>query len=90
MPGLQLQLAGRAEGRNAVHLEAEAVGRGLSADVPAMLARALTLDTGSRPFTCDELSGALKLQLMLDAGELRFALSLPQMRATGLRLAGPA
>jgi hypothetical protein len=87
--GVRGEMAGRAQGHNAVRLQAEAVGRGVTLEMPSLSIRNAALDVGAAAVQCDAVAGALTLQLALEGKELRFALSLPNMKLSGLRLAPP-
>jgi hypothetical protein len=89
-PGLRMELAGRAERRNAVRIHSEAVGRGIAADLPSFLARNALLDAGGMQLRCDEMAGTLAVRLLVESGQVRLALELASMKATGLRLQQPA
>lgn len=82
-PGVQADLAGRAEGRNAVRLHSEAVGRGVTVEIASFLARNALLGAQLR---CEEVAGALVLRLLVEGGQVRFALDLANMKASGLKL----
>ncbi|HEY0822623.1 MAG TPA: hypothetical protein VGD76_02460 [Ramlibacter sp.] len=85
-PWLQAELAGRAEGRNAVRLHSVAVGRELDVEMGALSARNVVLGSGPTRARCDEITGALTLRVFVDAGQLRFAFELGQVRMAGLHL----
>ncbi len=85
-PGLQADLAGRADGRNVLRLHSEAVGRGLTLEMASLSIRNAILNWGGTQMGCDEMAGALTLRLFLDGAQLRFALDLADMKITGLSL----
>lgn len=85
-PGLQADLAGRAEGRNVVRLHSEAVGRGLTIAIAALSARNAVLGSNEAQLACDHVTGALTLRLFAEGAQLRFAFDLPDMKVAGLRL----
>lgn len=85
-PGVQAGLAGRAEGRNAIRLHSEAVGRGLGGDIASLSVRHATLAVGEGTLGCDALTGSLGLRLSVDGGQWRFAFDVPRIDVAGLRL----
>ena len=87
-PGVQAQLSGRAAGRNVVRLHSAAVGRGVTLEIEALGVPSAALNLPTLALACDDVAGALKLQLDVDHGALRFALELPSVQVAGLRL-GP-
>lgn len=89
-PGVQAEVAGRAERRNAVRIHSEAVGRGVTIALPSFLGRSATLDAAGVQLRCDEASGALVLRLLVEGKQVRFAFEIASMKATGLRLQRPA
>jgi len=93
-PGVQAELVGRAEGRNAVRLHSEAVGRGLSLEMTSLSVRGAVLDGGNLAMSCDEIAGVLMLRLFSEDAQLRFALDLGKLKLSGLRVqprrGGPA
>ena len=88
-PGAQAELAGRSEGRNAVRMHSDAVGRGLTVDLSSLLVRNVVLKSGNTELGCDEITGAIKLRLFVEGAQVRFALELANMKISGLRLALP-
>lgn len=87
-PGVQADLEGRAQGRNAVQLHAEAVGRGLTVTVPSLAARDARLALAGLGLAAESISGAATLRLSVADGQVRFVLDLAQMNASGL-VTGP-
>lgn len=85
-PGVQADLAGRAEGRNAVRLHSEAVGRGLTLEMASLSVRNAVLGLGRAEVRCDEITGALTLRLFVEGGKVRFAFELATVKMTGLQL----
>ena len=85
-PGMQLDLAGRAEGRNAIRLHSEAVGRGISAEIASLSARDALLQAGGLQLSCDAITGALTLRAFVEGGQLRFAFTLANLKIAGLQL----
>lgn len=88
-PGLQADLAGRAEGRNAVRLHSDAVGRGLTAQVDSLAVRNAVVRAGGTEVRCDEATGALTLRVSVDGGSLRFGFELASLKLAGLHLEAP-
>lgn len=86
VPGLQADMAGRAEGRNAVRLHSEAVGRGVTAEMPSLLVRNAVLGSSDTRIDCNEVAGALMLRLFVQDSQLRVAFHLANIRMAGLRL----
>lgn len=85
-PGVQAELAGRAEGRNTVRLHSEAVGRGLTLGIPSLSVKNAVLAAGHFEARCDEITGALTLRLFVEGGNVRFALELSSLKMTRLQL----
>jgi hypothetical protein len=88
-PGVQADVVGRAEGRNVVRLHSQAVGRGLTGEMPSLSVRNAVLGLGETRIDCDQLAGALTLQLSVESAQLRFSLDLASMKLSGLRLQRP-
>ena len=86
VPGLQADMVGRAEGRNAVRLHSEAVGRGVTAEMPSLLVRNAVLGSRDARIDCNEMAGAVMLRLFVQDSQLRMAFHLADMRMSGLRL----
>jgi hypothetical protein len=85
-PGVQAELAGRTEGRNVLRVHSEAVGRGLTAEMPSLSVRNVVLGSGTTKLRCDAITGSLKLQVLVDGAKLRFAFEIAEMKITGLTL----
>jgi hypothetical protein len=79
VPGARAELLGRAEGRNVVRLHSEAVGRGVTMEMDSLSARNGVLGPGDTQLVCDEVAGALTLQLLVDGTQLRFALQFGKL-----------
>jgi hypothetical protein len=86
-PGVQAELAGRAEGRNVLRLHSEAVGRGLTVDMPSLLVKNAVLGWQGTRVECGEISGALTLRLRVEGAQVGFEFSVAEMAMSGLRLA---
>ncbi|VTU19290.1 hypothetical protein H6CHR_01152 [Variovorax sp. PBL-H6] len=91
VPGLQVQMEGRSEGRNAVGLRSEAVGRGLAVEMASLAARNAVAKWKGAQLACDEIAAGLKLQLFVDGRQVHFALELEhgKVAAPRLDLSGP-
>jgi hypothetical protein len=91
-PGLQAEFVGRAEGRNRVRLHSEAVGRGLTLEMPSLSLRQAVLGARGLELACGDVTGALLLRLVAERAQLRFDFELATMNIAGLRLQlhGPA
>lgn len=81
-PGVQAELAGRAEGANVVRLHSEAVGRGLHVDVDALAVRSVLLGAGDRRLACDEVAGSLRMRLFVEDAQMQFALEVAQLKVS--------
>lgn len=85
-PGVQAELAGRADGRNLVRLHSEAVGRGLTVEMATLSVRNAAWHSGPAQWHCAELAGALTLRLSVADTQLRFSFELANMKVAGLRV----
>jgi len=85
-PFAQAELVGRAEGRNVVRLHSQAVGRGLTVELSSLSVRNAATALGGVRLQCEQAAGALTLQLSVEGGQLRFALDLAGLKASGVRL----
>ncbi len=90
VPGMAGELAGSGEGRNAVRLQSQAVGRGLALDMAALSVRGAVLGSTAPRIACDEIAGALALRLSVQDAPLRLAFEIASMKITGLRLLADA
>lgn len=86
VPGVQGEMAGRAEGRNVVRLHSEAVGRGLTVELASLQVRNAVLGAKNTRLECDEIAGALSLRLFVADAQVRLAFDLASMKIAGLRL----
>lgn len=84
--GVQADTTGRAEGSNTIRLHSDAVGRGLSADMPSVAARDAVLTMGHAQWKADTVAGALRVRLTRQGADLRFALELASLKVSGLHL----
>ncbi len=85
-PGLEAELAGRADGRNAIRLHSKAVGRGLTAEMPSLSVREAMLNAANTRLACDELTGALVLRILSKDTQLRFELDVPKIKISGVHV----
>ena len=85
-PGLEADLAGRAEGRNAIRLHSEAVGGGLTVEMPSLSVQHAVLNASAMRLACDALTGALALRVVVEGRQLRFAFDVPEIMISGLRV----
>lgn len=85
-PGVQAEFTGRAAGRNAVRLHSEAVGRGVAMELASFALQQVLLGSQAHALASDSVTGALLLRLTVEGGQLRFALELADVKASGLRL----
>ena len=85
-PGLEAELVGRTEGRNAIRLHSKAVGRGVTAEMPSMSVRNASLSTGTVQLSTDELTGTLAFRVLLEDKQLRFAFDIVEIKLSGLRI----
>jgi hypothetical protein len=83
-PGLQAEFAGSDDGRNRVRLHSDAVGRGLTLELPSFRVRNVVLEQAGPPVRCDEVTGAATLQLTIEDGSFRLALEIAQMKVSGV------
>ena len=90
-PGVEASLVGRAEGRNAVKVHSEAVGRGLSIELASLSVRDAVLNAKDAQLRCDEVAAGLMLRVSIEGTQMRFAFELPSVKLSGLhlRLHGP-
>ena len=88
-PGVEAELTGSADGRNAIRLKSGAVGRGLSVDLAALSVRHAALNVSDTRLACDEITGALTLRAQVKGAQLRFAFDVSNMKISGLRLRQP-
>jgi hypothetical protein len=86
-PGLRGEMHGSANGRNAIRLHSDAVGRGVKVEIAALSMRDVSLDLGGLRLLCDAVDGSLSLRVFAEGGKWKFAFELPKLVATGLRAA---
>src|SRR5688572_18615633 len=85
-PGLEADLVGRADGRNAIRLHSKAIGRGLTVEMSSLSVRQAVLGASGTRLACEELTGALVLRLTVEGTQLRFAIDVPNIKISGLRV----
>jgi hypothetical protein len=85
-PGVEADLTGSADGRNAIRLKSGAVGRGLSLEMASLSVRHAVSNATRTRLACDEITGALTLRALVEGGQLRFAFDVSNMKLSGLRL----
>jgi hypothetical protein len=85
-PGVQAELVGRAQGRNTIRLQSQAVGRGLSAEMDSLSVQDAVLNAMGLQGGCDAVAGSLGVRLTVEGGQLQFALDLADLKLSGLRL----
>ncbi|MDM0002253.1 hypothetical protein QTI24_26865 [Variovorax sp. J22P240] len=86
VPGLQAHMEGRRDGRNALVLRSEALGEGLTVEMPSMSARDAMATWASFQLGCSAITARLKLQLTVDGSRLRFALEIENCKVAAPRL----
>jgi hypothetical protein len=84
--GLQAELVGAAQHRNLLRLHSPAAGRVLTVEIEALSLRNVVCDVGGSQLRCDEVSGALGLQLQLEGSQVHVTLDAVELRATGMRI----
>jgi hypothetical protein len=84
--GVEAELAGRAEGHNALRIHSQAVGLGLTVEVASLLARNARLTLAGVQLVCDQVTGAFTLRLIADEKQKRFEIEISNLQLTGLRL----
>jgi hypothetical protein len=83
-PGVQADLVGRAEGRNAVRVHSEAVGGGITVEIASLSVRHARLEWGDVKLVCEQVWAALTLRLFVEGGQLRFAAHLADITVSGV------
>jgi hypothetical protein len=86
-PGVQADLVGRAEGRNALRVHSEAVGGGITVEMASLSVRHALLKWEDVTLRCEEVTGALGLRLFVEGGQLRFAANLTDIKVSGMHVA---
>jgi hypothetical protein len=84
--GLEADLVGRANGRNAIRVHSKAVGRGLTVEMPSLSVRNAVLNASDTRLACDELEGALVLRVLSKGAQLQLELDVPRIKISGLHV----
>lgn len=84
--GVQAELAGRADGRNALRVHSKAVGRGLTLDIPSLFARNVVLASKGAQVQCDEIAGSITLQVLVEGRKVGYVLEVANLKLTGVRV----
>lgn len=84
-PGLQARLHGRDAGRNRARLNSDAVGRGITLEVPALAAKEAAGTWRGSSVASDTLDAQLSLRIAADRGQLQFAVDIASLTASGVR-----
>ncbi len=82
--GGQVDLVGRAEGRNAVRIHSKAVGAGVTLELPSVSLRHAVMDAAPVRLACDEFTASIVVQLLADAAQLRLDATLGKCVLTGV------
>lgn len=88
VPGFEAGFTGRQDSRNLVRVHSEAVGRGLTLEMPALSLRDATLGAGDGALHADEITGSASLRVYADGTQWRLALDLASLELSGLRSSG--
>lgn len=86
VPGLQVRLEGRGEGRNAVGMHSDALGQGLAIEMASLSAANAVADWRGAQLGCDRITARLKLQLVVDGPHMRFILDIGNCKVAGARV----
>ena len=86
VPGLQVRLEGRGEGRNAVGLHSDALGQGLAVEMASLSAGNAVVNWRGAQLGCDRITARLKLQLFVDGPHMRFILDIGNCKVAGARV----
>lgn len=86
VPGLQVRLEGRGEGRNAVGMHSDALGQGLAIEMAALSAGNAVANWRGAQLGCDRITARLKLQLSVDGPHMRFILDIGNCKVAGTRV----
>ena len=86
VPGLQVRLEGRGEGRNAVGLHSDALGQGLAVEMASLSAGNAVVNWRGAQLGCDRITARLKLQLLVDGPHMRFILDIGNCKVAGARV----
>jgi len=86
VPGVQAQMEGSSEGRNAVTLHSEAVGRGLTVEMASLRLRDTEACWAGVQLHSKTIDAGVKLQLFVESAQIRFVLDLVNCKLTSPRL----
>jgi hypothetical protein len=86
VPGAQAHMEGRGEGRNAVGLRSDALGKGLTVEMAALSARDAAAKWRGAQLGCERITARLKLQLLIEGAHMRFVIEIENCKLAGLRL----
>ena len=81
-PGVQAVLAGR----NGVRLHSEAVGRSLTVELPTLAVAEASVQALGMRLACKELAAAVRLRVFTEGAQMRFALEIASLGASGLAI----
>jgi hypothetical protein len=85
-PGVEADLTGSADGRNAIRLKSGAVGRGLTLEMASLSVQNAVMNWRGTRVSCDEITLAPVFRVQMAGEQLRFACDVANMKITGLRL----
>lgn len=85
-PGLRARLHGRDEGRNRARVHSEAVGHGITLELPAFAAKETAGTWQGTCIACDTLDAHVALHLTFEGGQLQFAIDVETLGAAGLQV----
>ena len=85
-PAVQADLVGRADARNLLRLQSQAVGRGVTAEMASLSVRNAIVGSGDTRTECEEMAASITLRLSVDGAGLRFSLEVASLKASGVRL----
>jgi hypothetical protein len=86
VPGIQGELASRAEGRNTVRVHSAAMDRGLSVELPLLALRNVVLTAQGVKVACDEVAAVLAVRIDVDAARVSYTLDIASVMLTGVRV----
>jgi hypothetical protein len=86
VPGMQALMHGSGQGRNAVGLRSDALGRGLTVEMASLSAGNASAKWRGAQLGCDSITGRLTLQLLVEGTQMRFVAEIENCKLAGLRL----
>jgi hypothetical protein len=86
VPGVQALMQGSGQGRNAVGLRSDALGRGLTVEMASLSAGNASAKWRGAQLGCDSMAGRLRLQLLVEGAQMRFVAEIENCKLGGLRL----